>query len=514
MADNIIKGIIQVEAPGVASVTGQVAANIAKVEQGFKKLQSSSNSANLALINTGRVVQDLPYGFIGIANNLNPLLESFQRLKAESGSTGTALKSLGASLIGAGGIGLALSLATSAVLLFSGGTKKAKEEVSAAKKETDEATQKQRDFTSAVDAASQAVISQSDKLADLKSILIQTSGEVENLTRTTINQGLAEYLFGQKTDAAKRLLDAQIQIALKSRQVMQGMAQVREFTPDLLSKDPLKKQAAIAKSDLQIITDLSEGLDEEFKNIFKKRFASGRAIDLPPLTLKPSGIKFDVNPSLITNDIGERGGLSGLGAFDFFYKKPLNVTVEKVNLNAIKELNIDKAFEQIQSSFQSGVQSIFEGLGETIGDALTGKGISNIVRVVGGVISSIGKAIINLGIVKAGLSKVLAGLLTLPAGAIIGIGVAAVALGKVVSNSFGGFRAKGGPVGGGRSYIVGENGPELFTPGVNGSIIPNHALGSYRGGGMSLKGEFLMRVAGRDLVSVIALENLSQGRLR
>jgi hypothetical protein len=39
------------------------------------------------------------------------------------------------------------------------------------------------------------------------------------------------------------------------------------------------------------------------------------------------------------------------------------------------------------------------------------------------------------------------------------------------------FKAKGGPVKGGSSYIVGEKGPEMFTPGVSGTITPNHALG-------------------------------------
>jgi hypothetical protein len=42
---------------------------------------------------------------------------------------------------------------------------------------------------------------------------------------------------------------------------------------------------------------------------------------------------------------------------------------------------------------------------------------------------------------------------------------------------FSGFRASGGPVSGGSSYIVGEKGPELFTPGTSGSITPNNALG-------------------------------------
>ena len=38
-------------------------------------------------------------------------------------------------------------------------------------------------------------------------------------------------------------------------------------------------------------------------------------------------------------------------------------------------------------------------------------------------------------------------------------------------------RANGGPVAGGKSYLVGERGPEMFTPGVSGGITPNHALG-------------------------------------
>lgn len=78
----------------------------------------SSNSATFALTNLGRIVQDAPFGFIGIANNINPALESFQRLKAETGSTGTALKALGSSLIGAGGIGLAVSVVTSLLVVF------------------------------------------------------------------------------------------------------------------------------------------------------------------------------------------------------------------------------------------------------------------------------------------------------------------------------------------------------------------------------------------------------------
>lgn len=41
---------------------------------------------------------------------------------------------------------------------------------------------------------------------------------------------------------------------------------------------------------------------------------------------------------------------------------------------------------------------------------------------------------------------------------------------------FGGARAAGGPVIGGRAYLVGEKGPELMIPGASGMVIPNHAM--------------------------------------
>lgn len=40
-----------------------------------------------------------------------------------------------------------------------------------------------------------------------------------------------------------------------------------------------------------------------------------------------------------------------------------------------------------------------------------------------------------------------------------------------------GYRAAGGPVMAGKSYVVGERGPEMFRPAQSGTIIPNHELG-------------------------------------
>jgi hypothetical protein len=46
-----------------------------------------------------------------------------------------------------------------------------------------------------------------------------------------------------------------------------------------------------------------------------------------------------------------------------------------------------------------------------------------------------------------------------------------------------GARASGGPVGAGKTYLVGEEGPELFTPKSAGTVMPN---GSFGGGAVNI----------------------------
>lgn len=61
-------------------------------------------------------------------------------------------------------------------------------------------------------------------------------------------------------------------------------------------------------------------------------------------------------------------------------------------------------------------------------------------------------------------------------------------LGKWIGGllGFGGARAMGGPVSAGKTYLVGERGPELFTPPRSGTIVPNAALGQGGGGTIRL----------------------------
>ena len=97
----------------------------------------------------------------------------------------------------------------------------------------------------------------------------------------------------------------------------------------------------------------------------------------------------------------------------------------------------------------------FEVLGTAISGVITG--VSKVVGFLGDMIDKV-KEFINL--VKA--NPVVSG------------------ISGLIDKVFGGFKASGGPVSAGTSYVVGERGPELFTPNRSGSIIPNGAMG---GGG-------------------------------
>lgn len=51
-------------------------------------------------------------------------------------------------------------------------------------------------------------------------------------------------------------------------------------------------------------------------------------------------------------------------------------------------------------------------------------------------------------------------------------------IGSFLARTFGGGRAKGGGVSNSEWYVVGEEGPELFAPGVSGAIVPNGGRGA------------------------------------
>jgi hypothetical protein len=57
-----------------------------------------------------------------------------------------------------------------------------------------------------------------------------------------------------------------------------------------------------------------------------------------------------------------------------------------------------------------------------------------------------------------------------------------------------GARAAGGPVSAGKTYLVGEEGPELMVPGSNGTVVPSNKLRTATGSGGSTSNTYSITV--------------------
>lgn len=87
--------------------------------QSFNAMTPKVANGGNALMQFSRIAQDAPYGIIGIGNNITATVEAFGHLKNSTGSAGGALKSMASSLLGTGGILLAVSLVTTALTYMS-----------------------------------------------------------------------------------------------------------------------------------------------------------------------------------------------------------------------------------------------------------------------------------------------------------------------------------------------------------------------------------------------------------
>ena len=131
----------------------------------------------------------------------------------------------------------------------------------------------------------------------------------------------------------------------------------------------------------------------------------------------------------------------------------------------IDKLNQNKALEK-QVNLTEKLDQVYRSIGSAVSDgivnALTAavEGTKSLADVASQTLRQVANILLQFGVNTA-----LGGLSTVGG------------TGSIFSKLFGGFRASGGTVTGGRSYMVGEKGPELFTPGRTGSIAPSGSFG-------------------------------------
>lgn len=86
-----------------------------KFNKNLRNTEDPARRARIAVYGLNQVVRDLPFGFIAISNNIPVLIDQFQALQQQEGSTRKALQAFSAGLVGAGGISIALSVVVSLI---------------------------------------------------------------------------------------------------------------------------------------------------------------------------------------------------------------------------------------------------------------------------------------------------------------------------------------------------------------------------------------------------------------
>jgi uncharacterized membrane protein YgcG len=162
---------------GVNTATGQLD-KLGKAAQAtapqVQKLTQATQGYNSVGVDFARIVQDAPFGIIGVGNNITQLASSFQTLKNTTGSTSAALKSAFASIFSSGNaLILGISVLTTAfTILQQKGFFKSQESA----KSLDEALKEYQETLTGVAAATLKGAQDAQKeLAVLKSLEIQAT---------------------------------------------------------------------------------------------------------------------------------------------------------------------------------------------------------------------------------------------------------------------------------------------------------------------------------------------------
>jgi tape measure domain-containing protein len=257
-----------------------------------------------------------------------------------------------------------------------------------------------------------------------------------------------------------------------------------------LMRERLKEMDAAAKPQVtpEVVTapDLTTGKDDDRTKTLREQ--KDISAEMNELLMKQQQIRFSTNEiakSQVEKDIRvlklkegqlmpmekaraiDRARNDNLENIADIMREKIKLAAEnnKANLDGMKAVFeegkiIDTQLEKQAEKMNSLYKSIGDTISSGIVDSLTAavEGTKSLAEVASDTLRSLSQILL-----KFGVQSLLGSL-----------GGGKGFFGKL----FGGFRASGGTVTGGRSFVVGERGPELFTPGRTGSIAPNSSMGA------------------------------------
>jgi len=317
-----------------------------------QNLRGSIGGANGVAIEFSRIIQDAPFGIIGVGNNITQLTQSFASLKTQSGSTGAAIKaSLAALVTPANLLVIGISAVTTAFTLYSlsargaegpiNDLKKAQDDFNDSLKETDRllGSEVYSQFLKEVGLIERQNIG--GKLIDVPTftsaseVVDKLAGKIETLRKGELDL-LAKFFKTEISEATRSAASSTEvfvkQLADEKIATYNGLLEKVNAQLSFYGKDSAPKAASSAKLALDAFTDTKwqEAIDlqERLSRAFNQLTANDDPITelsnritrdlvksgLPVIEVADIVTPFENQSNRINEIIGELGGaFTGLG---------------------------------------------------------------------------------------------------------------------------------------------------------------------------------------------------------
>jgi len=513
-----------------------------------------ANGSN-ALMQFSRIAQDAPFGIIGIGNNITATVESFGYLKQATGSTGGALKALGQSLAGTGGILLGVSLLTTGLTYLAQSGLSVGDVIDKLrgnfnefqntlnKIATDSAKNSGQEIAglnALISVAQDDVKSRKDRLTavdelqskypayfgnlDKEKILNgDLTGVTKELTKAIIARAEATAIADKIGELASKKLDLEIKREKELINLQKTKKNVEDAEKNLKTTNniagagqraagaagayalQLSKVEELNKGilDLQIQQDklagrLNDKTSESIALLEKKAGKEVKTFVTPqvsgiPQTIVPAPL-FDVNQVAVFNGQVDQFG-NKIKELPGTIKASMNLARQAIRTGNEEMLIALADFNSRASQIiENSISETFAGIGEAIGNALASGG--SVLEGIGlSLLDSLGSLLVQMGKmaiqVGVGLLAIKTALKSLNPAVAIGAGVALVALGSLFSSK---SKSLSGQIGGGGG-----------ASGASGSGANNQSFSS---SGFSSRGSeggtVVFEIAGQKLIGVLS----------
>lgn len=486
--------------------TSEISKKVADAKKNLDSLKSSMNglgqaagstakpiaNASNTLTNFSRIAQDAPFGIIGIGNNLTATAEAFSSLSKQTGGAGGALQALGSSLLGGGGVLLAISLVTTALTVMSqkgitvgdvfdklsGNFNQFKKDLSEVNKEAakNSAEEVQRVKTLA-DIAKDETLTRQKRLVAVQKLQEEYPAYFGNLTKEQILNGnvgtaikdvveaikekaRAQALTGKLTDLAAKEFELRDKEAQKIAELNDATKNFNKLKAEAKKSGSFFDEVAWAKAagemgaanmELKSIKSELKGILEETDKWAKASTVAAKKsvlldlkVETPKKAKKPKKVK-EVREKFKNQDLIMAEELAAAQSL-IRPEEILNVTsTTKAIADGLTKLRIESMAlitefnNSLATMFEQSIGGAFGGIGEAIGTALLNG--SNVLESVGAsLVSSMGSILSAIGdkLIALGAASLLASTVFSSFGTALGVGAALAAIAGGVALKAGG----------------------------------------------------------------------------